>query len=218
MTSITQEAGNRHTAGHYQHESPALGSARQNRYTNPVNTASADRRHFFTTELVNNGLPIHIGAALLGHLSLQTTRGYVAVFNEDLIRHYQGFLDRRRQLRPAVEYRPPSDTEWTEFEEHFDKRKVELGTCGRPYGAPCAHEHACIRCPVLQVSPTMLPRLDEIESDLLIRRERAGAEGWHGEIEGIDLTLSFLRSKRTRTQRFTRRVQLGLPQVRQPPS
>jgi len=41
-----------------------------------------------------------------------------------------------------VEYRPPSDTEWTEFEEHFDKRKVELGTCGRPYGAPCAHEHA----------------------------------------------------------------------------
>ncbi len=64
----------------------------------------------------------------------------------------------------------------------------------------------------------MLPRLDEIESDLLARRERAGAEGWHGEIEGIDLTLSFLRSKRTHTQRFTRRVQLGLPRRRQPPS
>ncbi len=64
----------------------------------------------------------------------------------------------------------------------------------------------------------MLPRLDEIESDLLIRRERAGTEGWHGEIEGIDLTLSFLRSKRAHTQRFTRRVQLGLPQLRQPPS
>jgi hypothetical protein len=26
---------------------------------------------------VNNGLPIHIGAALLGHLDVQTTRGYV---------------------------------------------------------------------------------------------------------------------------------------------
>jgi hypothetical protein len=71
---------------------------------------------------------------------------------------------------------------------------------------------------LLQVSPTMLPRLDEIESDLLICRERAGAEGWHGEIEGIDLTLSFLRSKRTHTQRFTSRVQLGLPQLLQPPS
>ena len=178
-----------------------------------------DFRRIFTTELVNNGLPIHIGAAVLGHLSLETTRGYVAVFNEDLIRHYQGFLGRRRQLRARSRStgRPPTH-EWTEFEEHFDKRKVELGTCGRPYGTPCAHEHACIRCPVLQVSPTMLSRLDEIESDLLVRRERAEAERWHGEIEGIDLTLSFLRSKRAHTQRFTRRAQLGLPQMRQPPS
>jgi hypothetical protein len=32
-------------------------------------------------------------------LNLQTTRGYVAVFNEDVVRHYQGFLDRRRQAR-----------------------------------------------------------------------------------------------------------------------
>lgn len=63
----------------------------------------------------------------------------------------------------------------------------------------------------------MLARLDEIEADLLARRERAQAEGWHGEIEGLDLALSFLRNKRAHTQRFTRRVQLGLPQ-RQPPS
>jgi site-specific recombinase XerD len=31
----------------------------------------------FATDLVKNGLPIHIGAALLGHLDIQTTRGYV---------------------------------------------------------------------------------------------------------------------------------------------
>jgi hypothetical protein len=24
-----------------------------------------------------------------------------------------------------------------EFEEHFDKRRVELGSCGRPYGTAC---------------------------------------------------------------------------------
>jgi len=36
-----------------------------------------DFRRLFATDLVNNGLPIHIGAALLGHLSLETTRGYV---------------------------------------------------------------------------------------------------------------------------------------------
>ena len=117
-----------------------------------------DFRRIFTTELVNNGLPIHIGAALLGHLSVQTTRGYVAVFDEDLIRHYRAFLDRRRALRPFDEYQPPTDAECTEFEDHFDKRKVELGTCGRPYGTPCQHENSCIRCPVLQVDPRMLAR------------------------------------------------------------
>jgi len=51
-----------------------------------------------------------------------------------------------RALRPVEEYRPATDDEWREFETHFDKRKVELGNCDRPYGSPCQHEHACIRC------------------------------------------------------------------------
>jgi hypothetical protein len=80
--------------------------------------------------------------------------GYVAVFEEDLIRHYQAFLDRRRSRRPNEEYRPATDAEWKEFQQHFDKRKVELGSCGRPYGTPCVHEHACVRCPMLYVTPT----------------------------------------------------------------
>lgn len=173
-----------------------------------------DFRRLFATEVVNNGLPIHIGAALLGHLSVETTRGYVAVFNEDLVRHYQGFLDRRRTQRPADEYRPATDAEWTEFETHFDNRKVELGNCGRPYGTPCHHEHACVRCPMLHVDPKMLNRLDDLEADLLARLQRAQTEGWLGEIEGINLTLSFLRDKRTRAQRLSTRTHLGLPSRR----
>ena len=101
-----------------------------------------DFRRLFATDLVNNGLPIHIGAALLGHVSLQTTQGYVAVFEEDVIRHVQDFLARRRAMRPSEEYRPATTEEWQEFEENFDKRKVELGSCGRPYGTDCQHEHA----------------------------------------------------------------------------
>jgi site-specific recombinase XerC len=172
-----------------------------------------DFRRLLATELVNNGLPIHIGAALLGHLNIQTTRGYVAVFNEDLVRHYQAYLDRRRQARPADEYRSVTKAEWLGFEEHFDQRKVELGGCARPYGTPCQHEHACLRCPMINVNPRMLPRLDEIEVDLLTRRARAEAEGWLGEIEGIDLTLTFLRHKRDQTRRLARvaPIDLGMP-------
>jgi site-specific recombinase XerD len=174
-----------------------------------------DFRRLLATELVNNGLPIHIGAALLGHLNLQTTRGYVAVFNEDLVRHYQGYLDRRRQARPTDEYRPVTQAEWLGFEEHFDQRKVELGGCARPYATACQHEHACLRCPMININPKMLPRLDEIEDDLLARRARAEAEAWLGEIEGIDLTLSFLRKKREETRRLTRiaPIELGMPSV-----
>ncbi|MFI6742920.1 hypothetical protein ACIBI9_59370 [Nonomuraea sp. NPDC050451] len=136
-----------------------------------------------------------------------------AVFNEDVVRHYQGFLDRRRQTRPLDEYRPIDKEEWLDFEQHFDQRKVELGGCARPYATSCQHEHACLRCPMININLRMLPRLDEIEVDLLARRARAEAEGWLGEIEGIDLTLTFLRQKRDQTRRLAKvaPIHLGMP-------
>jgi hypothetical protein len=71
---------------------------------------------------------------------------------------------------------------------------------------------------MLQVNPTMLPRLDDIEADLLDRRTRAQTERWLGEIEGIDLTLQFLRQKRERTRRLTiaPAIDLGMPNHRMP--
>lgn len=50
--------------------------------------------------------------------------------------------------------------------KHFELRKVELGTCGRPYGTPCAHEHASVRCPMLRVEPRQQARLVEIAHNL----------------------------------------------------
>ncbi|MFF8373496.1 hypothetical protein ACF05W_32440 [Streptomyces lydicus] len=100
----------------------------------------------------------------------------LAVFAEDVVGHYQRYLDHRRSHRPEGEYGDVTPEEWAEFEDHFDKRKIELGNCARPYGTPRRHEHACMRCPVLQVNPKMLPRLAEIEKDLILRRKRAGEE------------------------------------------
>ncbi|MGW2891828.1 recombinase [Streptomyces griseoruber] len=66
---------------------------------------------------------------------------------------------------------------------------------------------------MLQVNPKMLPRLAEIEKDLTLRRKRAEDEQWLGEIEGIDMTLTFVRTKQADAARTTRRttVLLGLP-------
>ncbi|WP_433553398.1 tyrosine-type recombinase/integrase [Micromonospora zamorensis] len=103
-----------------------------------------DFRRMFATEAVTGGLPIHIAAKILGQGDIRTTQAYTAVFQEDLIRTYRGFVDRRRATRPSREYREPTDAEWIEFQQHFHLRKVELDDCGRPYGTPCAHEHACL--------------------------------------------------------------------------
>ncbi|CAH0219679.1 hypothetical protein SRABI83_02346 [Arthrobacter sp. Bi83] len=137
---------------------------------------------------------------------MQTTHGYVTVFQEHVIRHYQTHLAGPRAARAAREYRTPTKTEWAEFEEHFDKRKVELGNCGRPYATPCEHEHSCIRCPLLQVDPGMIGRLDEINTNLIAQRELAHTKGWLDELKGIDLTLRFLHDKRADAQRLARLI------------
>ncbi|MEV7122056.1 recombinase [Kitasatospora griseola] len=70
---------------------------------------------------------------------------------------------------------------------------------------------------MLHVNPKMLGRLNELEADLVDRR--AQAKGWIGEIEGIDLTLTFLRAKRDEAQRRARRpaVDHGIPKPRTTP-
>ena len=56
----------------------------------------------------------------------------MAVFQDDLIRSYRAFLDKRRATRPAEEYREPTEEEWQEFQQHFQLRKVALGDLRTP--------------------------------------------------------------------------------------
>ncbi|MEU2688619.1 integrase [Streptomyces hygroscopicus] len=129
---------------------------------------------------------------------------------------YRGFLDRRRADRPQVEYREPTEQEWQDFQQHFELRKVSLGTCGRPYGTPCKHEHACVRCPVLQLDPQQRPRLNEITRNLRERITEARANGWLGEVEGLQVSLNAAVAKLTRLNRTStdgrpQLVDLGTP-------
>lgn len=76
-------------------------------------------RRLFTTDVVGAGLPLHIAAALLGRIYLDTTRGYTAVFQDEPIARHQQFITRRRSLRDSAEYRDVTPEEWVEFEKHF---------------------------------------------------------------------------------------------------
>lgn len=183
----------------------------------PLSYRAHDFRRIFATEAIGAGLPVHIAARLLGHQTLTTIQGYHAVFDDELIRAYRGFLDARRSLRPEAEYREPTDAEWREFEQHFEQRKLELGSCGRPYGSPCSHEHACIRCPMLRIDPRQRARLAEIIRNLSDRIAEARTHGWHGEVTGLQISLNAARTKLAGLERsHPRTTDLGMPTTDHP--
>jgi hypothetical protein len=138
-----------------------------------------------------------------------------AIYPEDVVTHHRAFIARRRAERPGEEYRELSAAEWDEFLAHFELRKVALGVCGRDYGTPCAHENACVRCPLLRVDPAQMPRLEEIHASLLDRFQEAKEQGWLGEVAAIETSLAAAQQKLT-TMRGAGRgsTHLGMPTIR----
>jgi len=102
-------------------------------------------------------------------------------------------------------------------QRNFELRKVALGVCGRDYGTPCAHENACVRCPLLRVDPAQIPRLEEIHTNLGARLQEAREQGWLGEVAAIETTLAAAVQKLEAMRELTARtttVSLGMPGTR----
>jgi hypothetical protein len=171
------------------------------------------------SDSILNGLPPHIAQVIAGHDHIGTTMGYAAIYPTDAIEAHRAFIARRRALRPVDEYRTVTPEEWDEFLGHFERRKLALGDCGRAYGTDCAHEHACVRCPVLIIHATERPRLVEIRDNLLARILEAEREGWLGEIEGLQSSLGHAEEKLAQLDaqisRQQQSVDLGMPSFRE---
>ena len=183
----------------------------------PLEWRPHDFRRIFVTDALRSGLAPHIAAKICGHALLDTTMGYAAIYPEDVIAHHRAFIARRRTERPSEEYRDLTATEWDEFLAHFELRKVALGTCGRDFGTPCAHENACVRCPLLRVDPAQMPRLEEIHANLGDRLQEAKDQGWLGEVAAIETTLAAAEQKLVAMRDLITRnaaVHLGMPDMR----
>ncbi|MBB5937661.1 tyrosine-type recombinase/integrase [Streptomyces zagrosensis] len=181
----------------------------------PLRYTPHDFRRLFITDAILNGLPLHIAQVIAGHQDINVTLGYKAAYPEEAIQAHMAFLARRRSLRPSEGYRVPTDDEWQEFLGHFERRKVSIGACGRAFGTPCIHEHACVRCPMLWPDPAQRDRLVEIRDNLLARVAEAEREGWLGEVEGLQVSLAGAEDKLAQldaeqTRRGTA-VDLGMP-------
>jgi hypothetical protein len=183
----------------------------------PLHISPHDFRRIFATDALRAGLPPHIAAKILGHIDLNTTMGYAAIYPEDVITVHRAFVARRRALRPGEEYRDLTSAEWDEFLSHFELRKVELGVCTRDFGTPCIHEHACIRCPALRPDPAQQARLEAIAANLLDRLTDARQQGWLGEVAGIEVSIAAAEQKLQAMTQLAARHQvthLGMPDFR----
>jgi hypothetical protein len=82
---------------------------------------------------------------------------------------------------------------------------------------PCAHENACVRCPLLRVDPAQMPRLKGIHANLLDRLREAKEQGWLSEVAAIETTLAAAAQKLASMRDLVTRggtVHLGMPDMR----
>jgi hypothetical protein len=77
-----------------------------------------DFRRLFITDAIVHGMPPHIAQLIAGHRDINVTMGYKAVYPDEVISGHRAFIARRRALRPAAEYRVPTDEEWDQFLGH----------------------------------------------------------------------------------------------------
>ncbi|MDX2968610.1 tyrosine-type recombinase/integrase [Kribbella solani] len=168
----------------------------------PIRFTPHNFRRLFSTE--TSGPPLHIAATLLGHLNLDTTRGYTAVFPEE---------DDRRA--PVLHRAPPHAAAvrrdaaglrrgMGRIRAALPAPKVALGNCHRPYRtpraagpppAPCVHEHARSRRRFLRVDPAQLPRIQEMTCNAEARLAEAKNRAWLGEVAALEESLKQLRQR-----------------------
>ena len=138
----------------------------------------------------------------------------------------QGRLPRRGDPGPPGLPRPPPGPAAHRGIPHPHRRRmgriprplrtpqVATGTCGRAFGTPCIHEHACIRCPVHWPDPAQRHRLAEIRDNLTARIAEAKREGWAGEAEGLKISLTGAEDKLAQIDRHAKTASttdLGTP-------
>lgn len=187
----------------------------------PLKFRPHDLRRIFATEAQTSGVPIHVIASLLGHDSIETTRIYAAVYDEDVISGHRKYIAMRRSQVKSADQKPMTEDEWDEFRQHFVERKLSLGSCGRAWGTSCEHEHACIRCSLLRADPDELPRFYAIRDNLVERVAEARELGHLGDVEGLDISLMWANEKIDGLEAAVHQASaptfLGLPALKVPP-
>lgn len=138
-------------------------------------------RHCYAQRHADQGTPIEVLAALMGHRQLSTTQGYYRVTQQrkrkavDLLAKFQ--VDRAGgRSRPAVERLLEAE----HLRDAVGQVAVPFGICTNPTnvrarGQACPFRHQCLGCAHFRSDPSFLPELRAHLARLLADRERLRA-------------------------------------------
>jgi hypothetical protein len=141
-----------------------------------------------------------------------TDEDFMALGRFEAIQAHLAFLARRRSLRPSEEYRVPTDEEWTEFLGHF-ARSPPAPAAAR--SAPRASTStAAFTAAFTGPRPPSGPASPRSATTSSPAPPKPNRRGWHGEAEGLKISLAGARDKLAQIDRRSAHagpVTLGMP-------
>ena len=160
--------------------------ARQNRYTNPLHTASAERRHTLGTRLINRDVPQHVVQKILDHDSPGMTALYARLHDTTVRRHWENarkvnIAGDTVTLDPAGQV---ADAAWAKQRLGRATQALPNGYCAIPVIAgPCPHPNACLNCAHFRTDASFLDvhKSELRETERVI--EKARTNGWARQSE-----------------------------------
>jgi hypothetical protein len=135
-------------------------------------------RHSFAQRHADNGTPLDVLAAMMGHRTTDTTRGYYKV-NKTRMRNAVARVSQmqlnHRGHRVSASFGELVDAEYDRYQ--VGQIAIAFGTCHEPSnvkssGRSCPYRYRCFGCTHFRTDPSYLPELREHLQRLLVDHER----------------------------------------------
>ena len=135
-------------------------TASTNRYTNPLHTASADRRHTLGTWLINRDVPQHVVQKILDHDTPEMTAHYARLSDKTVRGHWEKArkVSAAGQIVQVSPDGPLGDAAWAKHQLSRATQALPNGYCQLPVVKTCPHANACLTCPMFITTAEFLPR------------------------------------------------------------
>jgi integrase len=138
-------------------------------------------RHSFAQRHADNGTPLDVLAAMMGHRTTDTTRGYYRVEKSRMraaVARVSGMQLNHRAHHVAADFAARVDAEYDRYQ--VGQIAVGYGTCHEPSnvtaaGQSCPYRFRCFGCSHFRTDPSYLPELRAHLQKLLVDHERLNA-------------------------------------------